>query len=1184
MNKHTANPLHDDVIASMDDEAGYTRPAYQLDGQDCPRQAFYAVACDPNRHVVVQACAGAGKTWMLVSRIVRALLQGTAPHEILAITFTKKAAGEMRARLQEWLAEFAHADDEQLAQELIERGISRKIALQPASDMRKQLSNLYQTLLDEGRGVQIRTFHSWFAALLRNAPLSTLEDLQLPAQYTLLENDSEAVALVWRRFYDVLQGDEALHAVYRQAVASAGRFSTEKALASALDKRVEFELADASVLDGVRAAQSVVATSIHSFDQEFTDFAGLNQPLDMLAARASRQTLQDAAAALGRAPQVSFAAKGVDLEAALAGLNQLNPSAVSAADYRAGRSTTARYTGVFSALLTLKNEARKFSEKIVGIDAVRAAQELCIRVQLAVAQHEAWQHQQRMAQLLRALIVCLRAVKREHAWVDMGDIERAAYHLLSDPVLSGWVQQRLDATTKQVLIDEFQDTNPLQWQALQAWLSGYAGSGSGQVPGVFIVGDPKQSIYRFRRAEPQVFVAATAFVRDGLGGNVLSCDHTRRNARAVIAATNGIMLHAAHLGYDGFRKHTTESAVQGAMLRLPQVMRPEKQAADQRDGQRTEWRDSLTKPRVETEDELRTLECRQATQWVAQHLASGITVLDGKTRRAIRAGDIMVLSRKRDRLQRMRGELQAMGIASALTEKTKLMEHVEVQDVVALVDALVSPTNDLALARALKSPLFGLSDDDLVAIASIAQQYKCSWWHALSKTELLAQHLRWLQPDLVRYQAWFKQLPPHDALAAVYHHGNLLQRFTAAAPADMRQSVTANLQALLAAALDVDGGRFVTPYAWVRALKANKVPAAGNPAAHSDAVALLTVHGAKGLEAHTVLLLDADAPPEKSRTMDVLIDWPAASQAPTLFAFIASESRAPRSVQAALEAEQEARATEETNALYVAATRAQNTLVISSCQPHNADPLSPWQRFAQIDAALVQDVAVPMPADEANAQAQLLQKAKALATEVFYLPNMPAGSAEYAQAAIKNIVITKPSSEAQASQPDTQVLENKHAGSTSGNEPDSAASRIGQAMHRLLELYTPGMDLGAVATAMGAQFQITPAQTLQALQAAQRITQGEAAWVWDSAHIDWQANEVEVLVNGKVLRIDRLVKHTYTQTWWVLDFKSSYAPERDAALREQLAVYRLAVQAVNPDLQVKSAFITAQGKLLQLLA
>ena len=267
MNPLTAKPLQA-AGAPEGHEPGQDQPAYQLDGQDCSREAFYAVACDPNRHVVVQACAGAGKTWMLVSRIVRALLQGTPAHEILAITFTKKAAGEMRARLQEWLAEFAHADDTQLQKELLARGIDSQIAHMPAPDMRKQLSNLYQVLLDEGRGVQIRTFHSWFAALLRNAPLRTLEDLQLPAQYTLLENDFEAVALVWRRFYDVLQTNDALHNVYRQAVASAGRFSTEKALENALAKRVEFELADAGSAGG---AHSVVAQSINSFAQEFTE-------------------------------------------------------------------------------------------------------------------------------------------------------------------------------------------------------------------------------------------------------------------------------------------------------------------------------------------------------------------------------------------------------------------------------------------------------------------------------------------------------------------------------------------------------------------------------------------------------------------------------------------------------------------------------------------------------------------------------------------------------------------------------------------------------------------------------------------------------------------------------------------------------------------------------------------------
>ena len=90
-----------------------TTPAYEHNGQPVSRAGFYALACDPRRSVAVQACAGAGKTWMLVSRILRALIEPDAsgrtaqPHEILAITFTRKAAGEMRQRLHEWLQDFA---------------------------------------------------------------------------------------------------------------------------------------------------------------------------------------------------------------------------------------------------------------------------------------------------------------------------------------------------------------------------------------------------------------------------------------------------------------------------------------------------------------------------------------------------------------------------------------------------------------------------------------------------------------------------------------------------------------------------------------------------------------------------------------------------------------------------------------------------------------------------------------------------------------------------------------------------------------------------------------------------------------------------------------------------------------------------------------------------------------------
>ena len=143
-------------------------PAYEHNGQRISREQFYRIACDPRRSVVVEACAGAGKTWMLVSRILRALLEGAQPHEILAITFTKKAAGEMRQRLHEWLQAFASASPEQLDAALAERGLA------PTPPLRQALRDLYPRLLACGRPVQVRTFHSWFAALLRRHGSSTL--------------------------------------------------------------------------------------------------------------------------------------------------------------------------------------------------------------------------------------------------------------------------------------------------------------------------------------------------------------------------------------------------------------------------------------------------------------------------------------------------------------------------------------------------------------------------------------------------------------------------------------------------------------------------------------------------------------------------------------------------------------------------------------------------------------------------------------------------------------------------------------------------------------------------------------------------------------------------------------------------------------------------------------------------
>ncbi|MDP3699577.1 MAG: UvrD-helicase domain-containing protein [Hylemonella sp.] len=1076
-------------------------PAYERNGDPVAREDFYKIACDPSRHVAVEACAGAGKTWMLVSRILRALLDGAAPHEILAITFTKKAAGEMRQRLMEWLEQFAHGSDEQLQQELLVRGVEAARARELVAPLRQ----LYGQLLARGRPVQIRTFHGWFAALLRNAPRSVLEALGMPAAYELLEDDATAIAQVWRPFHARLLREAEGRQDYEAVVTDHGRFQTESALTAALQRRVEFQLADAA---------GAVASSVPAFGELCPEFNGLQAPALALRELAARERWLARARALGeeknKTPQKAAAAV-IDAYALL-------DAATTAPEFE--EALRVLRGGFF-----VKDEDR-LTQHLLKVAAAQEAEPELQRLCVAQQQHEAWLYQQRMTRLMRLLVDEYGALKRERGWVDMSDVERAALHLLSDPVLGGWVQERLDARTRHLLIDEFQDTNPLQWQALHAWLSGYAGSGGGaQAPSLFIVGDPKQSIYRFRRAEPQVFKAAMAFVHE-LGGELLSCDHTRRNAPAVLALVNQAMGQAQAQGeYEGFRPHTTASEQAGSVQALPQILRPEKDARGE--AAPVSWRDSLTQLRVTPEETLRTLECRQAARWLARQIDAGL-----------HPKHIMVLARKRDRLTAMQEALRELGIAAQQPEKRDLGEAPEVQDLVALLDALVSPAHDLSLARALKSPLFGVGDEGLIQLASLQRELKQPWFDLLQSGAGLTPALQAIGPQLLRWKRWLDTLPPHDALDAIYDDGDVLARFVAQAPATLREGTRVNLQALLAAALQVDGARYATPYAFVRALKAGGVPAP--TLADADAVRLLTVHGAKGLEAPLVLLLDTDAPAQRAQTMSVLLDWPGEAEAPRSFVFLASESRLPPSVREAMAVELQARQREELNGLYVALTRAQQRLVLSSVQPHLGHGASWWQRLqASCESMVSPEIPAGAPGRGAGE------------TGVVCLPVLPA----LALGASTN--------------PQTPV-----------QQPASPEARVGQSMHRLLEwaaLGASGWTLAQVQRA-GAEFGLDEMQARQAADMALRILRGEGAWAWRFGEVAWQGNEVPVTLQGSVRRIDRLVQRK-DGSWWVLDYKSAAQPQASDELQSQLRAYRSAVQAACPGETVRAAFLSAQGTL-----
>ncbi|MGJ7524417.1 UvrD-helicase domain-containing protein [Variovorax sp. GB1P17] len=1080
--------------------------AYEHNGKHVTREAFYTVACDPRRSVAVEACAGAGKTWMLVSRILRALLEegesACEPHEILAITFTKKAAGEMRERLDQWLEQFAELPVEELVKQLVMRGVDPAAALAAVP----RLKGLYRRLLEGGRPVQFRTFHAWFAGLLRNAPLAVLRELGLPSNYELLEDDAEARNHTWRPFFEAVTADKNALADYYAVVATHGRSQTAKALGEALSKRVEFSLADAN---------DVVDNGVQPVGVLFPSYAGAADPAQVLFdTPAISDALRAAAQALGRASAPTFSAKGSELE-----------QAIGARDAQ----------GVLDALLTQKGEARKFSEKLAGLEQVRIAQGHAIEYSAAQAQHAAWLFQQRMARLTRILIAAFAEVKRAHGWVDMNDVEQAAQLLLGQSALSGWVQERLDARVAHLLIDEFQDTNPLQWQALYGWLSAYTGA-QGRAPRVFIVGDPKQSIYRFRRAEPQVFIAAKKFVREGLDGELLNCDHTHRNTRAVIGLVNQAMLAAQDAGeFDGFRAHTTERGDDGELLKLPAIDRDAlgsaAEAAPADDGM-LHWRDSLVTPRVLPEEQLLQKECEQAARWVVQRIADGTP-----------PRQIMVLARRRSRLSAMQDALRQRHIPVQQPEKNELHDAPEVQDVVALIDALVSPAHDLSLAQALKSPLFGVDDEALVQLAlRQRERSSASWFGLIQKGEGLPPVLVEAGVKLKKWQRWLVSLPPHDALDAIFHDGDVLAKFGAAVPAAMRQGALANLRGLLSASLDIEGARFATPYALVRALRAGGVRAPS--VAAPDAVQLLTVHGAKGLEADTVLMLDCDAAPPRAQTMGALVEWKGSDSAPTRFVFLASEKTPPACAASLLEEEQRARHREELNGLYVATTRARERLVLSSVRPARANEGSWWARL--------EPLCEPTEADE----------------PLIALP-VETGAASFS---MKRMPVLP---ESTVEQPFTK----KAADAT----VDARAAAFGQAMHRLLEWAVPGEPLPpAHVRAAAREFMLDAQQARGAATLAERIRAGAGAWVWDDRRVDWHGNEVTLVHEGETLRIDRLVRERASGAWWILDYKSAARPERDAALIAQMQRYRAAVQHAYPGATVRVAFLTGQGELVNL--
>src|SRR5262249_8305587 len=483
----------------------------------------------------------------------------------------------------------------------------------------------------------------------------------------------------------------------------------------------------------------------------------------------------------------------------------------------------------------------------------------------------------------------------------------------------------------------------------------------------------------------------------------------------------------------------------------------------------------------------------------------------------------------------------------------------EAKDMVALLEFLVSPFADLKLAHALRSPVFGCTDEDLKLLAAAGgERNEGTWWERLQQVGGASPALERARRLLARWLERTGSAPVHDQPDRIYFEADVPERYHATVPEAMRGTVRANLQAFMQRALDTDSGRypslprFLHELMDLREAPAEEAPDEGIVGDAGNAVRIYTVHGAKGLEAPVVWLLDAASRPDSGRGYDALVDWPPGEASPRYFSLSSVKNEQSRVQQAIVESEKQLAEREELNLLYVAMTRAQQALIVSGYEVRGKP--GPWYdkaRAATLAASRCADdpaaAAVhgdDLSADKAASRKEVRPGAAAVRIDPRLNAPLPTGERR--------------------------------------ELPAGAGLAYGVNFHSLMERLTGG------APAERATIRRALALTERAFgpmwDQAQRLLAAPAlARFFDPRQFRRALNEVSYAsAAGGVCRIGRLVE--FDDEVWILDYKTGEKPGEgalSAKYEAQLAGYRAAVAALYPRKAVRGLLIFGDAEAVE---
>jgi ATP-dependent helicase/nuclease subunit A len=886
-------------------------------------------AADPALSVWVSASAGSGKTKVLRDRVLRLLLDGARPERILCLTFTKAGAAEMSNRVATTLAEWASIPEADLQKQLKE--LLGDVAL---ATYKSKARGLFAKVLDAPGGMRIETIHAFCQSLLRRFPL----EAGIAPHFRLIE-ERDTQALLFEAREDMLNdartGDNVeLSAALAHLADRAGEFTSDRVLGDLLGARAKLlalqqrmggitgyrqALARLLRIDATATRETVLASAV---EESAFDGAGLRSAIAALEAGAKTDVERAGRLAnwLSASPE-----KRID-----GFTDYLDIFFKKDGDIREKPATK----GALSALPNVDDILRAEAQRLLAvIERLNAIEILADSSALMI--------------LGLDLMARFGNLKSRTAALDFDDLILATRDLLARPGIAPWVLYKLDGGIDHVLIDEGQDTSPVQWEILKsitAELIGGKGTErrradpkEGEKPrSIFAVGDFKQSIFSFQGAEPWAFLDARDHFASQLDQSTSRGDSRTpfenvelnvsfRSSPAVLSLVDRVFAGDAkqgviELGAEAIHHLAARGGAAGLVeiwpLSIPLL--PDLPLA---------W--SPPEVVANRTDPITRLAGTMAARIAAMISASDILPARG---RPVRPGDFLVLVRSRNAfVPALVKALKAQAIEVSGIDRLKLLSELAVQDVLAFLDFLLLPEDDLNLAALLKSPLVGL--DEIALFDLCVARGKDSLWDELRRAAGRSESCAAAVQLLTAYHERAQRLTPYELIAELLSAGGGRKRLHARLGLQVSEALDELLN--LALAFEANNPPSLQGFRhWLEISEAEVKRELSDDG--GGQVRIMTVHGSKGLQAPIVFLAEQ----RRQRPPRPGLFWlESETDLPVWVARSSLDVPATAKARTGLDA----RAQEEENRLlYVALTRAEDRLYVCGWRGERNQSQNSW--------------------------------------------------------------------------------------------------------------------------------------------------------------------------------------------------------------------------------------------------